>query len=233
MHGHVDRALTHVRLSLPCAHQRFQPLEFRRSLLRPIRFPATQPHRRGQHQRCTNRHELCFHNGSFVFGFLLFDRISPIQRTSRRVQDRNSRYYSEDNWRRIQSGGDRRCANNVLPTSRRQSFLGCCRHFAGYWDHEPVDCAVASWTAPVLWRFWLARLHRQSASRRRAEATLWRAAKAERLSSLPKKTPAGHALSILSICLIFSVSTVADARLVYPQSPQPGSLPACWAVLDV
>src|SRR5213075_2204055 len=53
------------------------------------------------------------------------------------------------------------------------------------------------------------------------------------LSSLPKKTPAGHALSILSICLIFSVSTVADARLVYPQSPQPGSLPACWAVLDV
>src|SRR5436189_2513546 len=43
------------------------------------------------------------------------------------------------------------------------------------------------------------------------------------LSSLPKKTPAGHALSILSICLIFSVSTVADARLVYPQSLQPGS----------
>src|SRR6185436_12065974 len=32
-------------------------------------------------------------------------------------------------------------------------------------DHEPGDCAVASWTAPVLllWRFWLARLHRQSA----------------------------------------------------------------------
>src|SRR5436190_6644267 len=30
-------------------------------------------------------------------------------------------------------------------------------------DHEPVDCAVASWTAPVLWRFWLARLQRQSA----------------------------------------------------------------------
>src|SRR5213075_594337 len=92
-----------------------------------------------------------------------------------------------------------------------------------HWDHEPVDCAVASWTAPVLWRFWLARLHRQSASRRRAEAALWRAAKAGRLSSLPKKTPAGHALSILSICLIFSVSTVADARLVYPQSLQPGS----------
>src|SRR5213075_3477155 len=90
--------------------------------------------------------------------------------------------------------------------------------FRMHWDHEPVDCAVASWTAPVLWRFWLARLHRQSA---------------RRLSSLPKKTPAGHALSILSICLIFSVSTVADARLVYPQSPQPGSLPACWAVLDV
>src|SRR5436190_6439177 len=37
--------------------------------------------------------------------------------------------------------------------------------FRMHWDREPVDCAVASWTAPVLWRFWLARLHRQSARR--------------------------------------------------------------------
>src|SRR5436190_1135195 len=80
--------------------------------------------------------------------------------------------------------------------------------FRMHWDHEPADRAAASCTAPVPWRFRLARLHRQSA---------------RRLSSLPKKTPAGHALSILSICLIFSVSTVADARLVYPQSLQPGS----------
>src|SRR5436190_14107141 len=37
--------------------------------------------------------------------------------------------------------------------------------FRIYSDQEPVDCAVASWTAPVLWRFWSARLHRQSARR--------------------------------------------------------------------
>jgi len=60
-----------------------------------------------------------------------------------------------------------------------ESPLGVC---AVHWDHEPVDCAVASWTAPVLGRIWLARLHRQSASRRRAEAALWRAAKAGRLA---------------------------------------------------
>jgi|SRR5436190_18197645 len=41
------------------------------------------------------------------------------------------------------------------------------------WDHEPVDCAVASWTAAVLWRFWLARLHRQRA-RRLAHSKTWR-----------------------------------------------------------
>src|SRR5881394_3886257 len=51
-----------------------------------------------------------------------------------------------------------------------------------HWDREPMDCAVASWAAPVFWRFWLARLHRQSASRRGAGAALWRAAKAERLA---------------------------------------------------
>src|SRR5881394_4242847 len=45
--------------------------------------------------------------------------------------------------------------------------------FAVHLDHKPVDCAVASWTAPVLWRFWLARLHRQSA-RRLAHSKTWR-----------------------------------------------------------
>src|SRR6266487_3967135 len=35
--------------------------------------------------------------------------------------------------------------------------------FRMHWDHEPADRAVASWTAPVLWRFRLARLHCQSA----------------------------------------------------------------------
>src|SRR6266545_7784910 len=34
---------------------------------------------------------------------------------------------------------------------------------AVHWCHQPADRAVASWTAPVLWRFWLARLHCQSA----------------------------------------------------------------------
>src|SRR5881394_2066888 len=79
---------------------------------------------------------------------------------------------------------------NVPPKSRRQSFVQtllpakCRQHPVIYgeppfvfsrmhWDREPVDCAVASWTAPVLWRFWLARLHRQSA--RRLED--WRAPK--------------------------------------------------------
>src|SRR6266516_7721143 len=41
------------------------------------------------------------------------------------------------------------------------------------WDHEPVDRAAASWTAPVLWRFRLARLHSQSA-RRLAHSKTWR-----------------------------------------------------------
>src|SRR6266581_3544559 len=35
--------------------------------------------------------------------------------------------------------------------------------FRMHWDHEPSDRAVASRTAPVLWRFWLARLHCQNA----------------------------------------------------------------------
>src|SRR6266516_6803788 len=37
--------------------------------------------------------------------------------------------------------------------------------FRMHGDHEPADRAVASWTAPVLWRFRLARLHCQSARR--------------------------------------------------------------------
>src|SRR2546425_453412 len=49
--------------------------------------------------------------------------------------------------------------------------------FRMHWDHEPWDRAVASWTAPVLWRFWLARLHCQSA---------------RGLSSFPENTPARH-----------------------------------------
>jgi hypothetical protein len=32
-----------------------------------------------------------------------------------------------------------------------------------HWDYAPEDRAVASWPAPVLWRFRLARVHRQSA----------------------------------------------------------------------
>src|SRR6266576_172780 len=35
--------------------------------------------------------------------------------------------------------------------------------FRTYWDHEPSDRAVASWTAPALWRFRLAGLRCQSA----------------------------------------------------------------------
>src|SRR6266545_6180128 len=42
-----------------------------------------------------------------------------------------------------------------------------------HWDHEPADRAGASWTAPVLWRFWLPRLHRQSA-RGLAHSKTWR-----------------------------------------------------------
>jgi len=45
--------------------------------------------------------------------------------------------------------------------------------FRMHWDHEPSDRAVASWTAPVLWRFWLARLHCQSA-RGLAHSKTWR-----------------------------------------------------------
>ncbi len=38
-------------------------------------------------------------------------------------------------------------------------FRECPRdYFAAHWKHEPADHAVASWTAPVLWRFRLARL---------------------------------------------------------------------------
>src|SRR5439155_20270169 len=40
-------------------------------------------------------------------------------------------------------------------------------------DHEPGDRAVASWSAPVLWRFRSARLHSQSA-RRLAHSKTWR-----------------------------------------------------------
>src|SRR5439155_7254725 len=42
-----------------------------------------------------------------------------------------------------------------------------------HWDHEPADRAVASWTAPVLWRFRLAGLQCQSA-RRLAHSKTWR-----------------------------------------------------------
>src|SRR5436190_1180398 len=70
----------------------------------------------------------------------------------------------------------------VTPALPWGSWRATLSRLRMHWDHEPVDCAVASWTAPVLWRFWLARLHRQSASRRRAEAALWRAAKAGRLA---------------------------------------------------
>src|SRR5688572_11128740 len=41
------------------------------------------------------------------------------------------------------------------------------RFEAVHWG-EPADRAIASWTAPVLWRFWLARLHSQSARGRRS-----------------------------------------------------------------
>src|SRR6266496_5474857 len=51
-----------------------------------------------------------------------------------------------------------------------ESLLGLV---AVHWDHEPADRAAASWTAPVLWRFRLARLHRQSA-RRLAHSKTWR-----------------------------------------------------------
>src|SRR6266496_1263665 len=46
-------------------------------------------------------------------------------------------------------------------------------HLRMHWDHEPADRAAASWTAPVLWRFRLARLHRQSA-RGLAHSKTWR-----------------------------------------------------------
>src|SRR5213075_3592060 len=45
--------------------------------------------------------------------------------------------------------------------------------FRMQWVHEPADRAVASWTAPVLWRFRLARLHCQSAGRL-AHSKTWR-----------------------------------------------------------
>src|SRR5437667_5912842 len=51
-----------------------------------------------------------------------------------------------------------------------ESLLGLV---AVHWDHEPANRAAASWTAPVLWRFRLARLHRQSA-RRLAHSKTWR-----------------------------------------------------------
>ncbi len=44
---------------------------------------------------------------------------------------------------------------------------------AAHWDPEPADRAVASWTAPVLWRFRSARLHCQSA-RGLAQSKTWR-----------------------------------------------------------
>jgi len=63
---------------------------------------------------------------------------------------------------------------------RRQdagSTLGFMESLHATWgaqrDHEPADRAVASWTAPVLWRFQLARLHCQSA-RRLAHSKTWR-----------------------------------------------------------
>ena len=45
--------------------------------------------------------------------------------------------------------------------------------FRMHWDHEPADRAIASWSAPVLWRFRLARLHCQSA-RGLAHSKTWR-----------------------------------------------------------
>src|SRR6266581_7483934 len=45
--------------------------------------------------------------------------------------------------------------------------------FRMHWDHEPADRAVASWTAPVLWRFRLAHLYCQSA-RRPVHSKTWR-----------------------------------------------------------
>src|SRR5690349_14249265 len=46
--------------------------------------------------------------------------------------------------------------------------------FEMHWDHEPADRAAASWTAPVLWRFRLARLHSQSARRLAHCSKTWR-----------------------------------------------------------
>src|SRR6266850_7795518 len=45
--------------------------------------------------------------------------------------------------------------------------------FRMHWDPEPANRAIASWTAPVLWRFRLARLHCQSA-RGLAHSKTWR-----------------------------------------------------------
>src|SRR6266550_3233444 len=57
---------------------------------------------------------------------------------------------------------------------RWKSLLESHHEFdAVHWDHEPDDRAVASWTAPVLWRFGLACLHCQSA-RRLAHSKSWR-----------------------------------------------------------
>src|SRR5204863_196381 len=55
-----------------------------------------------------------------------------------------------------QSGGEGRERGRFM-----ESLLGLV---GVHWDHEPADRAAASWTAPVLWRFRLGRLHRQSAS---------------------------------------------------------------------
>src|SRR6266516_2958015 len=50
---------------------------------------------------------------------------------------------------------------------------GLLSFFRMHWAQEPPDRAVASWTAPVLWRFRSARLHCQSA-RRLAHSKTWR-----------------------------------------------------------
>src|SRR6266550_4545077 len=50
-------------------------------------------------------------------------------------------------------------------TPNRRFMESPVSFFRMHWDHEPADRAAASWTAPVLWRFRLARLHRQSARR--------------------------------------------------------------------
>src|SRR6266567_2875042 len=53
------------------------------------------------------------------------------------------------------------------------SWRALFRFFRMHWGHEPADRAVASWTAPVLWRFRFARLDCQSA-RRLTHSITWR-----------------------------------------------------------